>query len=895
MSQLLSPTLADDRPQETLAARSNLWIQLPKWLFLFLALLWVADIGISVLIQHTRLRDTLTDRLEAAFGRPVEVGSYRFSLWSGPALEARSVTVAEDPRFGHEYFLHTESLTVRLLWSSLLRGRIGLGTLSLTQPSLNLVRNAQGDWNISEWLPLPDGSAARIAQTGIGPRLAVRAPSFRRIEIQGGRINFKRGDEKLPYAFANVTGAVEIQTPGHWRLDLQAAPWRAATVLQQVGMLHLTGDVGGTSSRLLPAALQLSWTGASLPDVLRLARGDDNALRGTLATTVVAGTSGENWNFQIRTELRQLHRWDLTLRPDNPAVNIIAKLQWNPHAPELDLTDATIEAPHSTARAAGKISWATPETRPDRSRAIGDNTQVQILSSAIDLQDSLSWLRAFRPGISDDVSVHGSVGAQMSLSGWPPRIEDGSFTTEGAVLSEVGLRVPVHLGPAAIQVTNNNFSLSGPTTLSFGDESSVLRIYEAGAPAAKPTRRSEISPSHFHVSGKLAQVRDLVATASLFGWNLSRDWNVAGPVLCDLQWQAPFPWHSPPEGFVEWGSPSAAAANGASLSAPFLNQPVGHIAARVDLKSGVTHIALASAQAFGAHWNGTLDRRGPADGWRFVLTADRIDVDNLNAWLNPLARENFLDRMLPFLNGRSQTTAVPDALHAAGHLTLDKFTLAPMVVSGLEGDLALDGRHLTLTNASGQFFGGTIDGSLDADLKAVPKYRADINFSRADLSTLMTDSPTLSNLTADSVSGSALFEATGATRSDLLAALTCDGKANVNDLALSNIDLFGSLRLGQTEPGTSLFEEASAAFTCVNGQIRIEGLELAGSNLRLGGSGTVNFNRNLDLRLRVLSDGAVGPRLAVSPAAPGELYQLSGSIASPQIAPAQAAPPRRVR
>ena len=615
---------------------------MPKWILLFLVLLWAADIGISLLIQHTRFRDTLTERLEAGFGRQVEVGSYNFSLWGGPIIEAQSVTIGEDPRFGHEYFLRAESISVRLLWSSLLRGRIGLGTLSLTRPSLNLVRNSQDDWNISEWLPIPAGSNAVAAHPGIGPRLAVSAPSFRRIEIQGGRINFKRVDEKLPYAFANVTGAVEAETQGRWRLDLQAVPWRAASALQQVGTLHLTGDVGGTSSRLLPAALQLSWTDASLQDVLRLARGDDYGLRGTFAAGIVASTGGENWNFQVRTELRQLHRWDLTLRPDNPAVNIISRLQWNPHVPKLDLTDVTVEAPNSNARATGKILWGPPETRPDRSHAPEEKSQVEILDSTVDLQDAISWLRAFHSGISSAVAVRGSVGARMSLVGWPPHIEQGSFTTSGADLTESGLRVPAHLSPAAINVVNNELSLSASTTLSFGDESSALRIYEAGAQAAAPVRKSKTPPPHFHVTGKMAQVRDLIATASLFGWNLSRGWDIAGPVVCDLQWQGkPFPWQSRPRGFVEWGS-SDATTKGASLSAPFLNQPVSQVEARVDLKPGATHIALKSAEAFAAHWNGTLDRRDSVDGWSFALTADRLDTSNLNAWLNPLARENFL-------------------------------------------------------------------------------------------------------------------------------------------------------------------------------------------------------------------------------------------------------------
>ena len=76
-----------------------------------------------------------------------------------PDAGSQSVTFAEDPRFGHEYFLRAESVTVRLRWQSLLRGHMELGTVSLTKPSLNLVRNSAGDWNLAEWLPRPSVAA----------------------------------------------------------------------------------------------------------------------------------------------------------------------------------------------------------------------------------------------------------------------------------------------------------------------------------------------------------------------------------------------------------------------------------------------------------------------------------------------------------------------------------------------------------------------------------------------------------------------------------------------------------------------------------------------------------------------------------------------------------------
>jgi uncharacterized protein involved in outer membrane biogenesis len=933
MSQLLSPTVTHPEPFEPAPASRAAWIRWPKWILLLLALLWVADAGISLLILHSRLRGKLTNRLEAAFGRPVEVGSYDFSLWDGPALEAQSVTVAEDPRFGHEYFLHAESLTVRLLWTSLLRGRIGLGTLSLTRPSLNLVRDPNGNWNISEWLPRPAGTAPPPAPTGIGPRLVSRALSFSRIEINAGRINFKRGDEKLPYAFSDVTGTVEVEGQSRWRMDLEAAPWRAATGLQQAGMLHLVGDVGGTSSRLLPAALQLSWTDASLQDVLRLARGDDSGLRGTLALFAVVSTQGENWNLQARTELRVLHRWDLALRADNPAVNIIAKMQWNPHVPALALSDATIEGPHSNAHVAGTIQWGRPLPRLKPISTNGevgtgsDDAQVQVLSSSIDLRDLLSWVRAFRSDISDDLNVRGVVSVQASAQGWPPRLDEGSLTTDGADLSAASLRVPVHLSPAAIHYAKNVFGLSTPAILSFGADPGVSALHIDGATAwgVPPGRKSANPPSHLNVTGKIAQVRDLIATASLLGWNLSRGWDVAGPIRADLQWQGgQFPWQAQPKGFIEWGLP-AAPANSASLRAPFLNLPIGQIAARVDFKPGATHITLTSAQAFGALWSGTFDHRDgdrgddnrnihdrnahasrdrarsgqdrsdEPDGWRFDLSADQLAASDLNAWLNPLSRENFLDRMLPFLNGRSQSIAVPEGLRATGHLTVDKFTLAPLVVRSLEGDLALDARHVTFANASGQLSGGIVAGAVEADLQSVPAYRVTLDFSHVNLTDVTGASPTLATLTADSASGSASFETRGATRGDLLAALTCDGKASVNDLGLSNIDLLSPLRAGETQRGTSTFETASAAFSCTNSQIDFTDLQLDGSGIRLGGSGTVDFNRNLDLRLRVLSDDAVGPRLEASPASTGQLYQLTGTLVSPQVAQVQTTPARRVR
>jgi len=95
-----------------------------------------------------RVHRYLTARLESAFGRTVEVGQFDLRLSPSLRIEAQSVTVGEDPAFGHEYFLRAERVTAGLRWTGLLRGRFELNTFSFTRPSVTLVRNGEGRWNL---------------------------------------------------------------------------------------------------------------------------------------------------------------------------------------------------------------------------------------------------------------------------------------------------------------------------------------------------------------------------------------------------------------------------------------------------------------------------------------------------------------------------------------------------------------------------------------------------------------------------------------------------------------------------------------------------------------------------------------------------------------------------
>src|ERR1700688_1151836 len=162
-------------------------------------LLLVATLGFSRALRASAARRYLIAHLAASFGRPVEVSWFDFSLLDGARIEAHFVSVSDDPHFGNEYFLRSDTLTAGLRWMALLAGRFEFGSVSLSRPSLNLARDAEGHWNIERWLPPASQSGSRPGFMGpLAPSSDVRAARPYRIDVEGGRINFKQGDNKSP-------------------------------------------------------------------------------------------------------------------------------------------------------------------------------------------------------------------------------------------------------------------------------------------------------------------------------------------------------------------------------------------------------------------------------------------------------------------------------------------------------------------------------------------------------------------------------------------------------------------------------------------------------------------------------------------------------------------------
>jgi AsmA-like C-terminal region/AsmA family len=869
--------------------RKGKWL---RWVLFFGVALLVVSAGLSRVLQTGAARGYLIARLEASFGRPVEVGRFDFSLLNGARLEADSVTVAEDPAFGHEYFLRAESLTAGLRWRALLRGRFEFGTLFLSRPSLNLVRDRQGTWNIERWLPPVSAGSSVANPSGSTASRSAEPARLSSIEVDGGRINFKQDNDKSGFALVDVSGRVEEDRPGRWTLDLQAQPMRAGVELQQIGTLRLRGDIGGTSARLQPARLSLTWRDVSLADALRISRQFDYGVRGELALDLSArveppgarsdqdaGSDGARWSISGTARMTGIHGWRLAGRDNDPVANLAGDATWRLGQRHVQITKLLLEMPHSHLQGSGEVEWGD-----------GFRPQLHIMSSSLGLADVLAWYRAFRPGVADNLRMDGTLGVDATFEGWPFQLAQGALASVGGTLAIPSLPAPLRIGPINASASHGGLDFV-PTELSFS------------SPGARtpPAKKTAASPSiGFTVGGTI-----LPAGADLFGappnWSLSveggtprmQDWLLLSRALAQplaTGWAAAGSLFLTLRANHRAGLPATlwsgtADLAGLTVSPAFLNQPLRLSKAHFEFGQSQRTITLSSSQAFGATWQGTLARKDPAGHWTFDLTADHLDAAELDRWLGPRARPGFLARITDLVTGAAKISdreSVLTGIAARGRLRVAELEVSPLRLEHFDGQMDVDGRTITIPKGAADFCGGKVAGKFVANLLAEPAYEFDGRFDHVDLASLAQDVPSLRNRISGTASASVVLGAHGVGRQALIHSILGQGTLDAQNAQLRGLDLAASSSgIEQSSSSSRSMVSAKGSFRIGEGRIEITKLAVDNSKTRFQAEGNVDFSQVLDLRIRP----EVRPAAALGVDLSAESFLLRGTLGAPRLAP----------
>ncbi len=854
------------------------------------ALLVAAQIGASFLARAPGIHKYLVAHLERAFGRTVEVRQFNILLLPSLVLDAEQVSIGEDPAFGNEYFLRAEHLTAGLRWSGLLRGHFEFGTLSLSRPSLILVRNDEGEWNLERWLP-PARSTLGAGSRFYGPR-AQETPSNRlqKIDIDDGRINFKIGDEKLPFAFLGVSGSVEQVSSGRWRLQLEAQPWRSGVTLQSTGTLLVRGDVAGTSARLQPAEVHLQWGKVSLADLFRLLRGQDYGVRGVFALdgTAKSGTSDRiadmqpgDWTFSVQARAAQIHRWDLTERSDNPAANVNLEGRWNAGMRNISAERLVVETAKSNLRGSARYALnAAPAW------------EVRLDSAGIQAADLLTWYRAFDPNVNNAIVAEQFFTGAITLRGWPLEVDEAAFSSLGGEVRIPGLDAPLRIG--AFQGGRQRSSLNvAPVRISYAAPERSDGAKLAAATVAK--RRSaaeskgalEIGFMHdfsnraggVSIDGRMENVEDVLRIMSTLGRPMNRGWELTGPVSAELHYQ----WDNAAATRAWSGHLDA---NKATLQVAGLNLPLQMNKARLDWSDGLRSASVTDVEGFGASWSGQLTQAGvDADGsakWNFQLHANHLDAADLDRWMGPRARPGWLQRLLAsLLGGGAANPAASELLrhvNAEGELRVDEFTLEKIKLGQVRASGALHDLHLEVRQAEARCAGGKLRAKVRAAFLPRPSYDVTAELDRVDLRQIPAPGNLPERITG-LASGTVHLTTQGVGREDLLQHLAGKGELKLRDVEFRGWDVNASMTDGAPHEGASRWASGGGAFVVRDRGIIFPGLRLDGASEMTLLKGTLSFVQDSDLTLQTLIDDQSGASLQEQ----GYVLKISGPLDVPKI------------
>ncbi len=246
-----------------------------------------------------QFRPAVRSRLEQALGRKVDTGEVRFSLLTGPSVTVSEVVIHEDPSLGIEPVAYVSEMTIRPKLLMLLLGRVEISSLRLEQPSLNLSRGAQGEWNWKAFLPAAQSKSV------------VQATRFPEIEVRAGRVNFKLADRKSVFYFTDVDADVTLSpdSDGAFSLRFTGAPARSDKPAQGFGRMKGRGRFWLRETIEPEVDVTVDLERSFLEEILKLTTGRDFGLHAVLtARTRIAGPLSK-MQLTGRMEFGEIPRW----------------------------------------------------------------------------------------------------------------------------------------------------------------------------------------------------------------------------------------------------------------------------------------------------------------------------------------------------------------------------------------------------------------------------------------------------------------------------------------------------------------------------------------------------------------------------------------------------------
>jgi len=820
-------------------------------------------------ISLPRFRARIARSMEQALGRKVAIGEVTLRVLPRPGFDLHRLSIADDPAFGAEPMLLADDVTMALRLAPLWRGRLEVAALSLKSgvdinpPSLNLVRNAEGRWNIEALLQ-------RASQTPTAPTGQAKAearPRFPYIEISGGRINFKSGQEKKVYVLTEADFALWLAAEDQWRFRLAARPVRTDFNLSDTGVVRANGWFRRAAHlRDTPMDLSVALQEAQLGALTKLAYGRDRGWRGAVSGSAhLMGTPAE-LQVSAEAQVRDFRRYDIKVAD---SLRLQAQCNALYGIPEDRISDLDCQLPLGKGRllARGSVDGFATQSQ---------NYHLNLTAESVGLQTLVLLARHIKKDLPADLSARGELEAAFELqksSPGLPAVWSGGGHTSGAALGSSLLTPELPLAPVTFAWEGPGAEKERPAVKHSRQK---RRRRPAPALTAAPELRLVLAP--LRVPMGASAPLEVRGWFSHLGYQIDLQGEARVPRLLQAAQALGLPASSPPASgsatgrlqlagvWAGFGPPHITGevqVRDLSAAAPGLNGPLELASAELELGNEETLVRrlLLRFPGFGLQLSGTarLSRGCAAPEpcrLQFDLQADEVALDDLNRLVNPaLAKRPWYDVF------SSPSGSILGRLQASGHLEVGRVLLKALPVQHFSADLELAAGELRLTAVQGELLGGQYRGDWRADFRGPqPKYEGTGSLrgiAMPQLATLMHDNWAGGAL---DISGRVTFS--GSTASRLAASLAAAGEFEWRNGLLRHVIL-------DSRSAPLEFKQFAGQFELQRGTLAFSHSRMAAVSGQYLVGGTVSLGRELALTLR---DGK-------------HLYDLSGTLAAPKVTP----------
>lgn len=678
----------------------------------------------------SRLKARIANSISRAVARPVEIGSVHLRFLP-PGFDLQNLTIYEDPAFGAEPMMRAPEVTAVIRFTALLRGRLDISRLELTEPSLNLVRIGTGRWNLEALLE-------RSAQIPLAPtsksKLEVR-PGFPYIEATSGRINFKLGPEKKPYALLNADFALWQESENAWGVRLKAEPVRTDISSSDGGLLRMSGIWQRAGSlHETPLQFSMEWEHAQLGQLSRLVTGTDKGWRGEVRSDASLSGTPANMHVIVDTMVRDFHRYDV---PSSEGMRLAAHCEGGYRSAARMMHEILCSAPVGN----GMITLHGNAGLPGMH-------QLDLTLSAEGIPaNSLERLaRRAKKDLPADLASSGTVHGSFAVKENGPS-RPVSFQGRGEIID---LRIVSASSKAELAVARIPFALtSGQNDAhvrSSGDSArplkadlsaaDVLRIEFDAFPVALGSAVPAQVGGWMSRSGYAIVVRGdgevshILRAANLLALPAIRA-NAEGSAHMDLRIAGP------------WTGRAAETANvfeiASAFSSPLVMGTVQLHNVRATIRGMQRPLEISSAElrlqpeevradklnvmAANAHWTGSLSlARGcgipGACAVRFNLNTAEAGLGEIYAWLNAPPSQRRWYEMLSATKPASPPLWA--SLRASGTIKASRLLIHKLTAANVSASLDLEDGKLMMSSVRADLLGGKHHGDWRADFTATP-------------------------------------------------------------------------------------------------------------------------------------------------------------------------------